>query len=301
MEVGMVGLGRMGGNMAIRLVKGGHRVVGYARTRETVDAAVAQGVTGASSLADLVGKLKPPRAVWLMIPAGTPTEEYLAELLKLLSKGDTLIDGGNSRYVDSIRHFETCRAAGIDFLDVGVSGGIWGLSEGYCLMIGGPEGPATRLRPLFETLAPAADAGWGRVGGPGAGHFVKMVHNGIEYGMMEAYAEGFDVLRAKEVYQLDLGQIATMWRRGSVVRSWLLDLCADILKDRASLDQIAGYVRDSGEGRWTIEESFDLGVPTPVITLALEQRIRSRDETLFAEKLLAAMRQKFGGHAVGPG
>ncbi len=301
MELGMVGLGRMGGNMAVRLVRGGHRVVGYARSRDTVDAAAAQGIVGASALADLVSKLKPPRAVWLMIPAGAPTEEYLDQLLGLLAKGDTLIDGGNSRYTDSIRHFTKCQSAGVDFLDVGVSGGIWGLSEGYCLMIGGPAAAADRLRPIFETLAPAPDAGWGRVGGPGAGHFVKMVHNGIEYGMMEAYAEGFDVLRAKTTYELDLGQIAEMWRRGSVVRSWLLDLSAEILKDRAALDAIPGYVRDSGEGRWTIEESFDLGVPTPVITLALEQRIRSRDETLFAEKLLAAMRQKFGGHAVGPG
>jgi len=297
----MVGLGRMGGNMAVRLVRGGHRVVGYARTRETVDAAVAQGVTGATSLPDLVDQLKPPRAVWMMIPAGAPTEEYLGQLLQLLEKGDVLIDGGNSRYVDSVRHFETARSAGVDFLDVGVSGGIWGLSEGYCLMIGGPARPVERLTPVFQTLAPAPDAGWGHVGGPGAGHFVKMVHNGIEYGMMEAYAEGFDVLRAKESYQLDLGKIAAIWRRGSVVRSWLLDLSAEILADRAALEKIPGYVRDSGEGRWTIEESFDLGVPTPVITLALEQRIRSRDESLFSEKLLAAMRQKFGGHAVGPG
>jgi 6-phosphogluconate dehydrogenase len=301
MELGMVGLGRMGGNMAVRLVRGGHRVVGFARTRETVEAAVAQGVTGASSLQDLVGQLKPPRAVWMMIPAGAPTDEYLGQLLPLLAKGDVLIDGGNSRYRDSVRHFETAKAAGVDFLDVGVSGGIWGLTEGYCLMIGGPSGPAERLAPIFRTLAPAPDAGWGRVGGPGSGHFVKMVHNGIEYGMMEAYAEGFDVLRAKEEYHLDLAQISSMWRRGSVVRSWLLDLSAEILADRAALDKIPGYVRDSGEGRWTVEESFDLGVPTPVITLALEQRIRSRDETVFAEKLLAAMRQKFGGHAVGPG
>jgi 6-phosphogluconate dehydrogenase len=300
MEVGMVGLGRMGGNMAIRMARAGHKVVGNARRKETIDAVVPQGVVPALTLEDLVRQLKPPRAVWLMIPAGAPTDDYITQLLPMLSKGDTLLDGGNSHYTDSIRHFETAKAAGIDFLDVGVSGGIWGLQEGYSLMIGGPAAPVERLRPLFESLAPAPNEGWGHVGGPGAGHFVKMVHNGIEYGMMESFAEGFDVLRAKTDYQLDLGKIATIWRRGSVVRSWLLDLSADILTENPKLDQIPGYVRDSGEGRWTVEESFSLGVPTPVITLALEQRIRSRDETLFAERLLAAMRQKFGGHALGP-
>ncbi len=300
MEVGIVGLGRMGGNMAIRLARAGHRVVGNARSPDAIAAVVKEGAVGAATLEDLVQKLAPPRAVWLMIPAGAPTEEYMGRLLQLLSKGDTLIDGGNSHYTDSIRHFTTAQAVGIDFLDIGVSGGIWGLQEGYSMMIGGPAGPVERLRPIFESLAPAPTEGWGHVGGPGAGHFVKMVHNGIEYGMMEAYGEGFDVLRAKQEYGFDLGKIATIWRRGSVVRSWLLDLTAEILLENPTLDKIPGYVRDSGEGRWTVEESFSLGVPTPVITLALEQRIRSRDETLFNEKLLAAMRQKFGGHALGP-
>jgi 6-phosphogluconate dehydrogenase len=301
MEVGMVGLGRMGGGMAARLVKGGHRVVGYARTPATVAAAVADGVVAASSTSDLVRQLGPPRAVWLMVPAGAPTDQYVDELLGLLSPGDVLLDGGNSNYQDSLRHAAHARSARIDFLDVGVSGGIWGRSEGYCLMVGGPSAPCERLAPLFRTLAPSPTEGWGRVGDSGAGHYVKMVHNGIEYGLMESYAEGFEILRAKTAWKLDLAAIATIWRRGSVVRSWLLDLTADILASGDELEKIAPYVRDSGEGRWTVEESVALDVPAPVIMLALERRLRSRQTDPFAERLLAAMRQRFGGHAVGPG
>lgn len=296
----MVGLGRMGGNMAIRLVRAGHRVVGYARTAETVAAAVAQGVVGASSLPDLVSKLKPPRTVWLMIPAGDPTEQFIDQVLPLLSKGDTLVDGGNSRYLDSIRHAEKIAPTGINFIDVGVSGGIWGLTEGYSLMIGGEKGPVERLTPIFQALAPGADHGWGHVGSAGAGHYVKMVHNGIEYGLMEAYAEGFDILRAKQSYHFDVAQISQIWRTGSVVRSWLLDLTADILAKNPTLQGIGAYVRDSGEGRWTVMESLDLDIPAPVIMLALERRLRSRETDPFAERLLAAMRQEFGGHAVNP-
>jgi 6-phosphogluconate dehydrogenase len=236
-----------------------------------------------------------------MVPAGAPTDQYVTELLAALSKGDALVDGGNSNYRDSLGHAEKARLSGIDFLDVGVSGGIWGRTEGYCLMIGGPSAACERLAPIFRSLAPSPTEGWGRVGDVGAGHFVKMVHNGIEYGLMESYAEGFDILRAKPDWKLDLGQVATLWRRGSVVRSWLLDLVAEILSSGSDLEQIAPFVRDSGEGRWTVEESIALDVPAPVIMLALERRLRSRQTDPFAERLLAALRQRFGGHAVDAG
>jgi len=298
MEVGMVGLGRMGGNMATRLVRGGHRVVGYARKRETVDAAVSNGVVGAYTLADLAKALQPPRTVWLMVPAGEPTESAITDLLPVLSKGDRIVDGGNSYYKDSVRRGARVASEGRRYVDVGVSGGVWGLSEGYSMMVGGEMEDVDAIRPLLETLAPAPDAGWGHVGGPGAGHFVKMVHNGIEYGLMESYAEGFAILKAKGEYELDLGQVAEIWRRGSVVRSWLLDLTAQALHDPEGLSHLAPYVQDSGEGRWTVLESIDLNVPAPVIIESLEQRIRSREADPFAEKLLAAMRAKFGGHAV---
>ncbi len=301
MELGIVGLGRMGGGMAARLAKAGHRVVGYARTPAAVQAAVADGVVGATSTRDLVGKLAKPRAVWLMVPAGAPTDASVDELLALLERGDTLIDGGNSNWQDSLRHAAKAKAVGVDFLDVGVSGGIWGRSEGYCLMIGGDDGPCHRLSPLFQSLAPSPSDGWGRVGGNGSGHYVKMVHNGIEYGLMESYAEGFEILRRQENWSLDLGQVATIWRRGSVVRSWLLDLTAEILAAPGELEKIDPFVRDSGEGRWTVEQAIQLDVPAPVIMLALERRIRSRQSDPYAERLLAAMRQRFGGHAVGKG
>jgi 6-phosphogluconate dehydrogenase len=297
----MLGLGRMGGGMAARLIKGGHRVVGYARTPATVQAAVADGVVAATSTADLVHRLAAPRTVWLMVPAGAPTDAYVDELVGLLAPGDTLVDGGNSHYRDSLRHAAKAKAARIAFLDVGVSGGIWGREEGYCLMVGGDAAASERLAPIFRTLAPSPTEGWGRVGDSGSGHYVKMVHNGIEYGLMESYAEGFEILRAKTDYRLDLGAIATIWRKGSVVRSWLLDLAADILASPGELEKIAPFVRDSGEGRWTVEESLTLDVPAPVIMLALERRLRSRQGDPFAERLLAALRQRFGGHAVGAG
>jgi 6-phosphogluconate dehydrogenase len=297
MEIGMVGLGRMGGNMATRLVRGGHRVVGFARTRATVEAAVANGVQGAATLAELVGALRPPRAIWLMVPAGAPTQAMLDELVPLLAPGDLVIDGGNSYYRDTMRRAAQATAAGLRFVDVGTSGGIWGLAEGYSMMVGGEEEDVEFLRPALETLAPSPTAGWGRVGGHGSGHFVKMVHNGIEYGLMEAYAEGFAILKAKKEFGVDLEQVAEIWRRGSVVRSWLLDLLANVLKDPAALARLAPFVQDSGEGRWTVLESIDLNVPAPVIALALEQRLRSREDDPFAERLLAALRAEFGGHA----
>jgi 6-phosphogluconate dehydrogenase len=298
MELGMVGLGRMGGNMSVRLLRGGHRVVGYARDAAAVRRLVGAGGAGASSLGDLVEGLTPPRAVWLMIPAGDPVDAAIRDLLPHLTRGDVIIDGGNSYYKDSMRRAASLGERGIAFIDVGTSGGIWGLTEGYCLMIGGERGPVERLEPIFQTLAPGPDRGWGHVGPSGAGHFVKMVHNGIEYGMMQAYAEGFTLMQRKEAFKLDLRQIAEMWRYGSVVRSWLLDLTARALADNPTLDGIAAYVSDSGEGRWTVLESLELETSIPVITLALERRFRSREADPFGDRLLAAMRQQFGGHAV---
>jgi len=298
MELGMVGLGRMGANMAERLIRGGHKVVGYTRSKEKVDAMVEKGAGGAYSLEELVEKLAPPRAVWLMIPAGDPVDRTIEGLLPHLEEGDIIIDGGNTYYKDTIRRAEDLREKDIHYVDVGTSGGIWGLTGGYSMMVGGEKEVVERLRPIFETLAPAPDKGWGHVGPVGAGHFVKMVHNGIEYGMMQAYAEGFSIMKHKEDFDLDLHQVAEIWRHGSVVRSWLLDLTAEALSEDPDLGDIAPYVADSGEGRWTVQEAVDLNVPAPVITLSLVQRIRSRDEESFSDRLLAAMRNKFGGHPV---
>jgi 6-phosphogluconate dehydrogenase len=298
MELGMIGLGRMGANMAERLVRGGHRVVGYDRDPQAVQHVVARGAAGARSLDALVDQLEPPRAVWLMVPAGAAVDETIQALLPHLKPGDALIDGGNSYYKDSMRRAADLKAVGVSYLDVGTSGGVWGLKEGYSLMIGGDSDAVERLRPVFETLAPAPDRGWGRVGPSGAGHFVKMVHNGIEYGMMQAYAEGFSILQHKDEFQLDLTEIGEIWRHGSVVRSWLLDLITAALGENSNLAGIAPYVADSGEGRWTVAEAIDLDVPAPVITLALLERLRSRDKDSFTDRLLAAMRQQFGGHAV---
>jgi 6-phosphogluconate dehydrogenase len=298
MELGMIGLGKMGGNMTTRLLKGGHRVVVYARRAESRNEAAEKGAVPAASLAELVGKLEPPRAVWSMVPAGAPTEGVIEELSQLLSQGDVIVDGGNSNYKDSMRRGVMLREKKLHFLDVGTSGGIWGLAEGYSMMVGGEEDVVQRLRPIFETLAPGADKGWGRVGPSGAGHFVKMVHNGIEYGLMQAYAEGFEILRKKEELGLDLAQVAQIWRWGSVVRSWLLDLTAEALEDDPQMSGIKGWVADSGEGRWTVAEAIDLDVPAPVITQSLLMRFVSRQEESFAAKLLAAMRNQFGGHAV---
>jgi 6-phosphogluconate dehydrogenase len=294
----MVGLGRMGGNMAQRLLKSGHRVVTYDRSAEAVTASQSQGAIGASSLEDLVGRLAAPQAVWVMVPAGQPTEDTIDSLIPLLSAGDTILDGGNANYKDSMRRAEKLEGHGIDFMDVGTSGGIWGLAEGYSLMIGGEKEAYQRLEPIFQALAPGADKGLSHVGPAGAGHFVKMVHNGIEYGMMQAYAEGFEIMEAKKELQLDLPQIAETWRYGSVVRSWLLDLATTALAEDPKLESLQAYVDDSGEGRWTVQESIDLAVPAPVITLSLMQRFRSRQEEPFGARMLAALRNQFGGHAV---
>ncbi len=298
MKLGMVGLGRMGANMAARLQAGGHTIVAFDRSAEAVAAAVGAGATGAASLEEMVGALEPPRAVWVMVPAGDPTQATVSALSQLLSPGDTVIDGGNSFYKDSVRRAEELERHGIDFIDSGTSGGIWGRTEGYSLMIGGGEAAVKRLAPIFQALAPAADRGWGRVGPPGAGHFVKMVHNGIEYGMMQAYAEGFEILHRKKEFALDLAQVGTIWQHGSVVRSWLLDLTTAALEENPGMEGIAPWVSDSGEGRWTVAEAVELDVPAPVITLALLARLRSRSEEAYADRLLAAMRNQFGGHAV---
>jgi len=299
MELAMVGLGKMGLNMATRLARGGHRVVGFARTAATVDEAEALGIEGAHSLEEAIGKLKQsPRVVWVMVPSGKTTTETIEKAAALLGKGDIIVDGGNSNYKDSIRHAEMLEAQGIDFVDSGTSGGVWGLSEGYSLMIGGRPEVAEKMRPIFETLAPAVNKGWGRVGPHGAGHFVKMIHNGIEYGMMQSFAEGFSLMKAKKDFGLDLAQISHLWQDGSVVRSWLLDLAANALDADATLDTIKPWVADSGEGRWTVFESIDLDVPAPVITLALQMRFASRDEENFSARMLAALRNQFGGHAV---
>ncbi len=298
MELGMIGLGRMGANMTERLLGGGHRVVAYDVSAEAVKRVEQKGAVPAASLESLLDQLAPPRAVWVMVPAGDPVDETIEALLALMSKGDVIIDGGNSNYAETQRRGERVEERGLDMVDVGTSGGIWGLAEGYSLMVGGVGAAVERLTPIFETLAPAADRGWGHVGPRGAGHFVKMIHNGIEYGMMQALAEGFSILKHKEELGLDLHQIAEIWRYGSVVRSWLLDLTARALEDDPTFSNIAPYVSDSGEGRWTVQEAIDLDVPAPVITLALIQRLRSRDEESYADRLLAAMRNQFGGHAI---
>ncbi len=298
MELAMIGLGKMGLNMATRLARGGHRVIGFARSAETVKEAVKLGAEGANSLEDAASKLSAPRIVWLMIPAGKPTTDTVEKLGNILSTGDIVIDGGNSNYKDTIRHAGMLEAKGIDFVDCGTSGGVWGLKEGYSLMIGGQAPVVEKLRPIFETLAPAADKGWGYVGPHGAGHYVKMIHNGIEYGMMQAFAEGFSILKAKEEFGIDLTQVSKIWQHGSVVRSWLLDLAALALEEDPKLSEIKPWVADSGEGRWTVFESIDLDVPAPIITLALQMRFASRDEENFTARMLAALRNQFGGHAV---
>jgi 6-phosphogluconate dehydrogenase len=298
MELAMIGLGKMGLNMLTRLVRGGHSVVGFARSEDSVQAAVKNGAQGARSLEEAVGKLKAPCVVWVMVPAGQATDDTIEKLSKLLTKGDTVIDGGNSNYKDTIRHAALLEGKGIDFLDCGTSGGVWGLAEGYSLMVGGKAEVAEKIRPIFETLAPAPDKGWGYVGPHGAGHYVKMVHNGIEYGMMQALAEGFNIMKAKQEFGLDLAQISEIWRYGSVVRSWLLDLTALALKADPTLSDIQPWVADSGEGRWTVAEAIDHDVPAPIITLALQMRFVSRDDENYSARLLSAMRNQFGGHAV---
>ena len=298
LELGIIGLGKMGGNMAQRLREGGHKIVGFDFSAEAVKKLSDSGAVGVNSLEALVKGLAAPRAIWLMVPAGDPVDETIAKLKPFMQKGDTFIDGGNSNYKDSQRRHAQLKGEGFNFVDVGTSGGVWGLKEGYSMMIGGDKEPVERLRPIFETLAPGKDKGWGHVGPSGAGHFVKMVHNGIEYGMMQAYAEGFAIMGHKEPLNLDLTQISEIWRHGSVVRSWLLDLTADALKKNPTLEGLEAYVADSGEGRWTVFEAIDLNVSAPVITESLIRRIRSREENNFTDRMLAIMRNAFGGHAV---
>ena len=294
----MIGLGRMGANMAQRLVRGGHRVVGFDPSEAARKLIEEKGAESAASLQLLISKLATPRTLWLMVPAGEITDSSIAALLPLLAAGDTLIDGGNSNYRDTERRAALLAKSRIQSVDSGTSGGIWGVEEGYSLMIGGDVAAVERLRPIFETLAPAPDRGWGRVGAVGSGHYTKMIHNGIEYGLMQAYAEGFSILQHKTAFNLDLHQIADIWRYGSVVRSWLLDLTADALKINPTLQGIAPYVADSGEGRWTVAEAIELGVPAVVITQSLLGRLRSRDTESFSDKLVAAMRNQFGGHVI---
>jgi len=301
MQLGLIGLGKMGGNMAERLKLGGHQVVGFDFSEEAVARLTAAGNVGVRSLKELAEKLQGRRAIWMMVPQGAPVDETIAKLEPLLNPGDILIDGGNSNYQDTMRRYKEISAKGFQFVDVGTSGGVWGLKSGYSMMIGGDKEPVEYLRPIFETLAPAADKGWGHVGPAGSGHFVKMVHNGIEYGLMQAYAEGFTVLEKKEELNLDLPQIAQIWRYGSVIRSWLLDLTAEALAGNPTLDGLQAYVVDSGEGRWTVFEAINLNVSAPVITESVIRRIRSREENNFTDRMLAIMRNEFGGHAVKKG
>jgi 6-phosphogluconate dehydrogenase len=298
MQLGLIGLGKMGGNMAERLRLAGHQVVGFDFSADAVAKLTASGNLGVSSLEDLAANLKGRKAIWIMVPQGKPVDDTIAKLEALIGPGDILIDGGNSNYKDSQRRHAEVTAKGFQFVDVGTSGGIWGLKEGYSMMIGGDKEPVEYLRPIFEALAPAKDLGWGHVGPAGAGHFVKMVHNGIEYGMMQAYAEGFTIMETKKELGLDLAQISQIWRYGSVVRSWLLDLTADALAKNPTLEGLEAFVEDSGEGRWTVMEAIDLNVSAPVITESLMRRIRSREQNNFTDRMLAIMRNEFGGHAV---
>ncbi len=295
MQLGLVGLGRMGANMALRLLRGGHEVVAYDRSAEAVSALAAQGAKPATSLEDLVWQLAPPRHVWLMVPAGAPVTETINALAPLLTRGDAIVDGGNSYYKDSISRADELADSGLHFMDAGTSGGVWGLENGYCLMVGGEEAAFRRMEPVLKTLAPPN--GYAHVGASGAGHYVKMVHNGIEYGLLEAYAEGFELLDAAP-YKIDLPRVAALWNQGSVVRSWLLELAERALKEDPGLSSITGYVEDSGEGRWTIMEAIDRDVPATVLAHSLFARFRSRQAESFGAKLIAALRQQFGGHPV---
>jgi 6-phosphogluconate dehydrogenase len=295
MRIGFIGLGRMGANMVRRLVRDGHEVVAFNRTPEKTREIMADGAEGAFGVAELVAALPAPRAVWVMVPAGDATEAMIDELMGLLGPGDTIIDGGNANFHDDVRRHAKVGERGIRYLDAGTSGGVWGLGNGYCLMVGGDVEAVQPLVPIFTTLAPAD--GYAHVGGPGAGHYVKMVHNGIEYGLMQAYAEGFEVLHASD-YKLDLAQVAGIWRYGSVVRSWLLDLLVDTLRKDQAFTGVKGWVADSGEGRWMVQEALERDVPAPVITLSLQARIRSRQDESYGAKMLAALRNEFGGHAI---
>jgi len=296
MQLAMIGLGRMGGNMVRRLVQGGHDVVVYDASADAIKAQAAKGVTAAKSIADVAKQLAPRRVVWVMVPAGAPVDSTIEQLVPHLGRGDIVIDGGNSNFRDSLRRAETLKGQGIEFMDVGTSGGVWGLALGYCLMIGGSPASFQHCEPVFRSLA--QHDGYAHVGPCGAGHYVKMVHNGVEYGMLQAYAEGYEILHASQDFELRLGQIAKLWNHGSVVRSWLNELAERAFAGDDQLGAIRGYVEDSGEGRWTVEEAMRLNVPAPVITLSLLARFRSRQEESFGAKVIAALRHEFGGHAV---
>jgi 6-phosphogluconate dehydrogenase len=296
MQLGMIGLGRMGGNMTERLLRGGHEVVVYDRDPGAMQAAAAKGAVAATELGELVGKLIAPRAIWMMVPSGDPVDATIDLLLPRLERGAVLVDGGNSNFKDTLRRAATLRECGIELVDCGTSGGIWGLDNGYCLMVGGAPEPVRRLEPVFRTLAPPE--GFAHVGPSGAGHYVKMVHNGIEYALLQAYAEGYEILHASKQFELDLHRIAALWNRGSVVRSWINELAERAFARDAALSDLKGWVADSGEGRWTIQEAIDLDVPVPAITLALFARFRSRQEESFGAKVIAALRHEFGGHPV---
>ncbi|MEO7068805.1 MAG: phosphogluconate dehydrogenase (NAD(+)-dependent, decarboxylating) [Rhodanobacter sp.] len=298
MKLGMIGLGKMGANMAERLLLGGHHVIGFDPNKDARKALEDKGGKSAASLATLVKGLSAPRVLWMMVPSGKVTDDTVNALLPLLAKGDTVIDGGNSNYKDTLRRAKLYAKQGLGYVDCGTSGGVWGLKEGYSMMVGGDKKLVNTLKPIFETLAPGKDKGWGRVGPVGSGHFTKMVHNGIEYGLMQAYAEGFAILQHKEEFKLDLHQIGDIWRYGSVVRSWLLELTTDALGKNPTMEGVAPYVVDSGEGRWTVTEALDLDVPAPIITASLIERLRSRDSDSFTDKLLSSMRNEFGGHAM---
>jgi 6-phosphogluconate dehydrogenase len=295
MELGMIGLGRMGANMTERLLRGGHKLITYDRSPEAIQRCVDRGAVGAHSLADFVKQLSLPRAIWLMVPSGDPVDLTIEQLIPSLSKEDIIVDGGNSHYKDSIRRAEKLKQLGIHFVDAGTSGGIWGLQEGYCLMIGGEKATIEQLEPIFKTLAP--ENGFAHVGPSGAGHFVKMVHNGIEYGMLQAYGEGFEMLKTSQ-FELDLGSISRLWNRGSVVRSWLLELAESAFAKDPQLSSIRGYVEDSGEGRWTVLEAVEREIPAPILTLSLFARFASRQDDSFSAKVIAALRNEFGGHPV---
>jgi 6-phosphogluconate dehydrogenase len=296
MRIGFIGLGRMGANMVRRLVRDGHEIVVFNRTPEKTTEIAGEGAIASYSIAELVGKLEKPRAVWVMVPAGDATEAQIEELLEHLEPGDTIIDGGNTNFHDDVRRHGALAAKGINYVDAGTSGGIWGLQVGYCLMVGGDDAAVTPLEPVFRSLAPVD--GYLHVGGPGAGHYVKMIHNGIEYALMQGYAEGFEIMHASD-YHLDLGAIADLWGHGSVVRSWLLELAVRAFKaEGQDLEHLPGWVADSGEGRWTVQEAIDRDVPAPVITLSLQTRFRSRQDDSYGGKVLAALRNEFGGHAV---
>lgn len=296
MRLAMIGLGKMGGNMSERLMTGGHEVIAFDRSAEAISKYAAMGATPSSSAADAASKMAAPRVVWVMVPAGKPTDDTITELATVMKKGDVIIDGGNSNFHDSMRRAADLAPKGIDFIDAGTSGGIWGLANGYCLMIGASDAAFSLCEPIFKTLAP--QNGYAHVGPPGSGHYVKMIHNGVEYGMLQAYAEGYEILHASKNFKLDLHQIASVWNKGSVVRSWINELAEEAFKRDANLDALKGYVEDSGEGRWTVQEAIDLDVPAPVITLSLLARLASRQPDSFSARVIAALRNEFGGHAV---